>query len=97
MGRVWPIAGRVLIAAPAAVTLGIATVWFGPKHDIICNQQSALESRLIGDRFGHLDGPTFTKCVTPYAGSYVFAVLVTLAVLVLAGRPARRLSRHSAA
>lgn len=72
-----------LVGLPLAAVLAVGVAYFGvgPKHVVVCNDQSAVERAFYGDRLGHVDGSNSTGCLTPSAGTYVIAGIAGSAVL----------------
>lgn len=58
-----------------AVLLALGIVPWGPKEDVICKEASFPDS-LLGDYFGHIDGPSATFCVVPTDGAWIAATAV---------------------
>ena len=90
-GRTRPLLPLALLVGDVLLALGIFLV--GPKHDVICTHAS-FPYTLVGDYFGHVDGPRATYCLVPTTGAWVTTGLLVIAGILVALYLARRASRR---
>jgi hypothetical protein len=64
------------------VLIATVTIVAGPKHTVVCTD-TGWPNSAFGDMFGHVDAESFTGCDVPTLGTWVLAVALLVAPVVL--------------